>query len=83
MWSGTGAPARQPVKVLFDDANNVAVEANIKPGDKVIVEGQLRVDPGGMVKVVGAPPPISVNLGLPGIENSDKPNGGAGAAGPQ
>jgi multidrug efflux system membrane fusion protein len=54
-----------PVKILFDDTQNVAVVSDIKPGDPVIIEGQLRVDPGGAVRVIGgkagadsnAPPP--------------------------
>jgi multidrug efflux pump subunit AcrA (membrane-fusion protein) len=66
--------ARQvPVRVLFDDAKNEAIAGNVKPGDKVIVEGQLRVDPGGAVNVLGAPPPVTVNLGLPGIDGADQP----------
>ena len=76
--------ARQvPVKVLFDDAKNVAIEGNVQPGDKLIVEGQLRVDPGGAVDVLGAPPPVSVDLGLPELEGGDQPNSGAGAAAPR
>jgi multidrug efflux system membrane fusion protein len=78
-----GTARQQPVKVLFDDAKNVAIGGDVKPGDMVIVEGQLRVDPGGRVNVVGAPPPISVNLGLPGLESGDRPNGGTGTAGQQ
>ena len=42
-----------PVKILFDDTQNVAVMSDIKPGDAVITEGQLRVDPGGAVRVIG------------------------------
>ena len=75
-----GKARQQPVKVLFDDATNVAVRGDVKPGDKVIIEGQLRVDPDGAVNVVGAPPPISVNLGLPGLQGGDQPNGTTGAA---
>src|SRR6185312_7167553 len=77
-----GRARQQPVKILFDDAKNVAVEDQIKPGDKVIVEGQLRVDPGAAVTVVGAPPAVSVNLGLPGLQGGDQSNE-AGAAAPQ
>ncbi len=76
----SGKARQQPVKVVFDDAKNVAIEGDVKPGDTVIVEGQLRVDPGGRVTVVGAPPPISVNLGLPGLQGGDQPNGDAGTA---
>lgn len=41
----------QQVTVLNDDGTNAAVQGKIKPGDKVIVEGQLRVVGGGKVAV--------------------------------
>jgi multidrug efflux system membrane fusion protein len=42
-----------PVKILFDDTRYVAVSGDIKSGDQVITEGQLRVDPGSPVRVIG------------------------------
>jgi multidrug efflux system membrane fusion protein len=48
-----GKAAVHPVKVLFDDGMNIAVSGNLKPGDPVIIEGQLRVDPGAPVRVTG------------------------------
>jgi len=42
-----------PVKILFDDSINAAVAGDIKPGDTVITEGQLRVEPGATVRVLG------------------------------
>ena len=71
------------MKIRFDDANNVAIDGNVRPGDKVIVEGQLRVDPGGAVNVVGAPPPASLNLGFTGLEGGDQPSGDTAAAAPR
>ena len=59
-----GKAVSHPVKILFDDTQNVAVESDIKPGDAVITEGQLRVDPGGPVRVMG---------GGGGTKNSDAP----------
>ncbi|HEV2268060.1 MAG TPA: efflux RND transporter periplasmic adaptor subunit [Steroidobacteraceae bacterium] len=47
-----------PVRILFDDSRNAAVAGRLQPGDEVIVEGQLRVVPGGSVHVMppqGAP----------------------------
>ena len=41
------------VKILFDDTQNVAVSGDLKSGDEVITEGQLRVDPDGPVRVIG------------------------------
>jgi len=49
-----GKARQQSVKVLFDDSKNVAIEGDVKPGDQVIVEGQLRVDPSGAVNVLGS-----------------------------
>ncbi len=40
------------IKVLFDDTQNVAVQGDLQPGDKVVTEGQLRVLPGGAVNVM-------------------------------
>ena len=41
----------RPVKLLFDDGVNDAVEGNLHDGDQVIVDGQLRVIPGGKVSI--------------------------------
>ncbi|HEX5419422.1 MAG TPA: efflux RND transporter periplasmic adaptor subunit, partial [Gammaproteobacteria bacterium] len=45
---------QRPVKVLFDDGKDAAIEGNVRPGDKVIVDGQLRVVPGAEVFVEGS-----------------------------
>ena len=50
----TGKAELRVVKVLFDDGKNVAVEGNLKPGDQVVVEGQLQVVPGGPVEIFHA-----------------------------
>ena len=42
------------VTVLFDDGTNAAVTGKLKPGDDVIIEGQLRVVPDGKVHVLAA-----------------------------
>ena len=58
-----------PVEVLTDDGTNVALAgAGLRAGDTVVVEGQLRVNPGSKVRVLGKPP------------RSDQ-GAGAGAAG--
>ena len=43
---------QEAVKVLFDDGKSAAVEGRVKPGDAIVVEGQLRIDPSGAVNVV-------------------------------
>lgn len=49
----TNNKARQEViKVLFDDGKFAAIEGKVKPGDDIVVEGQLRIDPSGAVNVV-------------------------------
>jgi len=51
-----GKAMQAPVDVLTDDGTNVAISGkDIAPGDTVVVEGQLRVTPGGAVRVLGAP----------------------------
>ena len=47
-----GRAQQHNVKVLFDDGTNVAVQGDVKAGDQVIKEGQLRVLPGGAVNVL-------------------------------
>jgi multidrug efflux system membrane fusion protein len=44
-----------PVKVLFDAGTTIAVSGNLKPGEEVITDGQLRVVPGKSVSVVQPP----------------------------
>ncbi|MDE2133561.1 MAG: efflux RND transporter periplasmic adaptor subunit [Alphaproteobacteria bacterium] len=45
------AAEMRPVKVLFDDGINMAVSGGVKPGDKVVTDGQLRLVPGAKVSV--------------------------------
>jgi membrane fusion protein, multidrug efflux system len=46
------------VTVLNDDGVNDAIKGDIKPGDRVVVEGQLRIVPGSKVQVrKGRPQP--------------------------
>jgi membrane fusion protein, multidrug efflux system len=47
-----GKAVQHNVRIVFDDSKNVAVEGDVKSGDLVIVEGQLRVDPNGAVNVL-------------------------------
>jgi len=51
------------VTILNDDGVNDAVKGDVKPGDKVVVEGQLRIVPGSKVQIrkghAGASGPIS------------------------
>jgi multidrug efflux system membrane fusion protein len=59
-----GKAYSRTVKVLNDDGVNDAVQGEVKPGDKVVTDGQLRVTPGQPVRVMkdrggrktGAPP---------------------------
>jgi len=43
--------ASKTVKVLNDDGKADAIEGDVKPGDQVVVEGQLRIVPGAKVAV--------------------------------
>jgi multidrug efflux system membrane fusion protein len=54
-----GRAMMRPVTVRFDDAKNAAVSGDLKPGDAVILEGQLRVEAGSRVNVL---PPRHVHL---------------------
>jgi multidrug efflux system membrane fusion protein len=52
--AANGKAAQHDVRVLFDDSKNVAIEGDVKPGDQVIIEGQLRVEPDAAVNVLPA-----------------------------
>lgn len=54
-----GKAVVKPVTVLFDDGANDAVSGDLQAGDQVITEGQLRVEAGAAVQVLGKsiPPP--------------------------
>lgn len=55
-----GKAVSKPVKVLHDDGTNDAIQGDIKPGDTVITDGQLRVTPGQPVRILkGKPAPKS------------------------
>lgn len=54
-----GRAIMRPVVVRFDDTREAAIAGNLKPGDTVIVEGQLRVEAGGPVRVL---PPVHVHM---------------------
>jgi len=43
----------RPVRVLFDDGTHAAVTGNLQEGDRVVTTGQLRVLPGGKVRISG------------------------------
>jgi multidrug efflux system membrane fusion protein len=51
----------RPVNVLFDDGANMTVSGGVKRGDKVIVDGQLRVVPG-----------TAVSITRPGVKRANK-----------
>ncbi len=46
-----GNAALVVVKVLHDDGTTAAITGKLKPGDKVVVDGQLRVIPGKPVQI--------------------------------
>lgn len=47
--------AMRPVSVLYDDGVNETIQGDVKAGDRVIIEGQLRVNPDAPVQIVNAP----------------------------
>jgi len=46
-----GKAVSKPVKVLNDDGVNDAIQGDVKPGDKVVTDGQLRVTSGQKVRI--------------------------------
>jgi multidrug efflux system membrane fusion protein len=49
-----GRARLKPVKVLFDNSTNAAVTGDLKVGEQVVTDGQLRVMPGAAVSVEGS-----------------------------
>ena len=47
-----GKAEMHEVKVLYDGGSEVAIQSDVKPGDIVITDGQLRVLPGKPVDVL-------------------------------
>jgi multidrug efflux system membrane fusion protein len=41
----------RPVKMVYDDGTNAAVQGQLAEGDQVITDGQLRIVPGGRVTI--------------------------------
>lgn len=48
-----GVADQRPVTLQFDDGVNDAVDGNLKAGEQVITDGQLRVLPGAKVSITG------------------------------
>jgi multidrug efflux system membrane fusion protein len=48
-----GVADQRPVKLEFDDGVNDAVVGDLKPGELVVTDGQLRVLPGAKVSISG------------------------------
>ena len=77
---------QQPVKVLFDDGKDMAIEGNVKTGQMVIIDGALRAMPGGKVRVVrGRPGEAAANAaaarkGKGGKGRGNRAGGGRGGA---
>lgn len=58
------------VKILNDDGVNDAIAGDVKPGDMVVVEGQLRIVPGSKVQIRNKGPAGDESSGA----NSDMPS---------
>jgi multidrug efflux system membrane fusion protein len=50
-----GTVAVSPVKVAYEDAGRTVLSEGVKPGDRVVTDGQLRLAPGVKVDVKTAP----------------------------
>ncbi|HET7084768.1 MAG TPA: efflux RND transporter periplasmic adaptor subunit [Rhizomicrobium sp.] len=68
----SGKAQQVPVEVLTDDGVNVAIAGKgVAVGDTVVVEGQLRVTPGGAVRILDKPAPATTP-GEPGAARGPK-----------
>jgi membrane fusion protein, multidrug efflux system len=71
------------VRIVFDDSKNVAIEGDVKPGDQVIIEGQLRVEPNAAVSVLGPAGGTSAGPASAPDAGQDPERGAGIAVGPQ
>jgi multidrug efflux system membrane fusion protein len=46
--------AMRPVKLIYDDGTDDVISGDVKPGERVVIEGQLRINPGTRVQVMNA-----------------------------
>jgi multidrug efflux system membrane fusion protein len=74
------AAVQVPVRVLFDDTVNGAVQGNLRAGDQVIVDGQIRVVPDAKVNVIGAKPPAAAPRKSPEAGQDGTKTSGSGRA---
>ncbi|HWY60822.1 MAG TPA: efflux RND transporter periplasmic adaptor subunit [Rhizomicrobium sp.] len=73
----------RPIKIAFDDGVNAAIVGNVHDNDQVIVDGQLRVIPGGKVAIPGAGGNGSGNKGGARGKGAGGGGGPSQAGGPQ
>ncbi|HEX5050017.1 MAG TPA: efflux RND transporter periplasmic adaptor subunit, partial [Gammaproteobacteria bacterium] len=60
---------QRKVRVLFDDGTDVAIDGDVRPGELVIVEGQLRVVPGAAVSYDGVQ---ATQSAAPGVARNER-----------
>lgn len=63
----SGKADKRSVAVLFDDGARAAISGPLQPGDQVITEGQLRVEPGAKVHILPAAAPGESGPGNTGV----------------
>ena len=51
-----GKARARDVRILNDDGTQDAIQGEVKPGDKVVTDGQLRVTPGQAVRIAKGRP---------------------------
>ena len=57
------------------------INQGLLPGERVVVDGAIRLSPGAIVKVIDAPAPLSAPAGVPsGAAPGTEPAGASGAA---
>jgi len=57
----------RPVRVAYEDSSIAVLGSGLKTGERVVVDGQLRLTPGTPVSIVGEP------AGTPAAENAPSP----------
>jgi hypothetical protein len=65
----------RPVQVVYEDSSITALGTGLKPGERVVIDGQLRLSPGTPVSIVGNPTdaPAAEAPARPNVQDSTRP----------
>jgi multidrug efflux system membrane fusion protein len=71
---GDNKAEMRPVQVVYEDSFITALSSGLKAGERVVIDGQLRLSPGTPVSIVGSTDaPAAEALAQPNVQNTARP----------